>query len=118
SRPMVYAALSKGWRRAGKKLVNARGKCAIAAATYSAGLNVPPQDVERLSGEPEFMLNLRRFGCSTPGPRRRPRFVSRGTGDDSPAGRASSGVVDVDRLLLEVAVEAVFAVLAADAAVA
>jgi hypothetical protein len=70
---MVYAALSKGWRRPGKKLVNARSECAIAAATYSVGLNVSSQDVERPSDGPEFMLNLPQLGQT----RQRDRVVQR-----------------------------------------
>src|SRR5262249_8413006 len=73
--PMVYAALSKGWRRPGKKLVNDPRKCAMDTATYSGELKVTSQDVARPSAGAEFMLILRRFGPKRRPSRARSRFV-------------------------------------------
>src|SRR5882724_444622 len=69
------------------------------------------------------MLNLPRFGRGVSASRRISyRFSSGASEKTATSGRwrqgGGSGVVDVDGLLLEVAVEPVFAVLAADAAVA
>jgi hypothetical protein len=68
---MVYAALSKGWRRAGKKLVNDCGESATNTATYSVELKVASQAVAGAAGGPEFMLNSRGLiigvgRCGTP----------------------------------------------------
>jgi len=61
---MVYAALSKGWRRAGKKLVNDCGESATNTATYSVKLKVASQAVAEAADGLEFMLNSRWFGWS------------------------------------------------------
>jgi hypothetical protein len=61
---MVYAALSKGWRRAGKKLVNDCGESATNTATYSVELKVASQAVAGAAGGSEFMLNSRWFARS------------------------------------------------------
>jgi hypothetical protein len=53
---MVYAALSKRWRKRGKKLVNAPGKSAMTAATYSGNVKVSSQDLGRPGGSFQELL--------------------------------------------------------------
>src|SRR5204862_3029390 len=62
SRRMVYAALSKGWRRPGKKLVNDRGESATNTATYSVELKVASQAVARSAGGRDLCLIRHGFG--------------------------------------------------------
>jgi hypothetical protein len=64
---MVYAALSKGWRRPGKKLVNDCGESATNTATYSVELKVASQAVAEAADGPEFMLNSPWFGAMAGG---------------------------------------------------